>query len=252
VDVGADFRLAAEDYPEWYGFEHPAPVWIDKAAYGITELFRERIAGSSLVANPGCYPTPVALGLAPLLAAGLVTPERIVVDGKSGVSGAGSALDPRTQFASLDGNVQAYRVSAHQHTPEIELALELATGLRPTVTFVPHLVPAVRGIVTTVYASLAPGTETSGTPLRQALREAYEDEPFVRVLGEGEAPNPKHVAGSNGCELAVEVVARSRTAVVLGAIDNLGKGAAGQAVQNLNAMFGLPETEGLSAIGVYP
>ncbi len=249
VDVGSDFRLSAHEYPDWYGFDHPAPAWLDKAAYGLTEVFREEIAGAMLVANPGCYPTPVVLGLHPLFAAGLVEGD-VIVDGKSGISGAGKKLTEQSQFASLDGSVRAYRVGRHQHTPEMERALA-RTGRSPAVTFVPHLVPAVRGIVTTSYVA----TRSDAEALRAALHEAYAGEPFVRVLPAGQTPDPKRLAGSNACELAVEVDAhgdRAATAVVIGAIDNLGKGAAGQALQNLNVMLGLDETLGLSAIGVYP
>jgi N-acetyl-gamma-glutamyl-phosphate reductase len=250
VDLGPDFRLPSERYPEWYGFEHPAPAWPDKAAYGLTELFRADVAGAALVANPGCYPTPTVLGLAPLLAAGLLEPDGIVVDGKSGISGAGKKLTPASQFASLDGSVQAYRVATHQHTPEMELALGGVARTPVSLTFVPHLVPAVRGIVTTSYARLSPGTD--GAMLRDALASAYAGEPFVRVLTDGGVPEPKRLTGSNACELAVWADARAGTAVVVGAIDNLGKGAAGQAVQNLNVLLGIEETAGLSATGVYP
>jgi N-acetyl-gamma-glutamyl-phosphate reductase len=247
VDIGADFRLPAEDYQAWYGFEHTEPAWLAKAAYGLTELFRDQIAGATVVANPGCYPTPVVLGLAPLLREGLVE-DRVVVDGKSGISGAGKKLTWDAHFAALDGTVRAYKVGRHQHTPEMERALALATGSAPSVTFVPHLVPTVRGIVTTSYAAAKADVGT----LRDALSRAYREEPFVRVLEAGQTPDPKRLAGTNVCELSADVDEHSGTAVVIGAIDNLGKGAAGQAVQNLNVLFGLDETTGLSTIGVYP
>ncbi|HXF56402.1 MAG TPA: N-acetyl-gamma-glutamyl-phosphate reductase [Actinomycetota bacterium] len=250
VDLAGDFRLPASAYPEWYGFSHPAPAWLDRAVYGLPELFRKEVAEASLVANPGCYPTPVLLGLAPLLSAGLVEPHAIVVDGKSGISGAGKKPTHRSHFAALDGSVQAYRVGRHQHTPEMEHGLALATGTRATVTFVPHLVPAVRGVVTTAYARLAEGSSLAD--LREALTQAYAGEPFVRVVPQGEVPDPKRVAGTNVCELGVGVDAHARTAVVMGALDNLGKGAAGQALQNLNLMLGLEETLGLPTVGVYP
>jgi N-acetyl-gamma-glutamyl-phosphate reductase len=250
VDLAGDFRLPAEAYPAWYGFAHPNPAWLDRAVYGLPELFRKEVAGASLVANPGCYPTPVLLGLAPLLSAGLVSPDGIVVDGKSGISGAGKRLTERSHFASLDGSVQAYRVGRHQHTPEMEHGLALATGTRPTVTFVPHLVPAVRGVVTTAYARLSEGA--TGADLRQALEEAYAGEPFVRLVGPEDVPDPKRVTGTNVCELGVGVDEHARTAVVIGAVDNLGKGAAGQAIQNLNLVLGLGETLGLPTVGVYP
>ncbi len=258
VDVGPDFRLPPEDYPIWYGFEHQAPAWPGKAAYGLTELFRDEVAAAPLVANPGCYPTPVILGLWPLFRKGLVSGD-VVVDGKSGISGAGKKPTPQSHFAALDGSVQAYRVGRHQHTPEMERVLA-RTSTGSAVTFVPHIVPAVRGIVTTCYVRAGASGETgageSGVPdaavLHDALAGAYAGEPFVRVLGRGRMPDPKRVAGTNVCELAVEVDAHSGMAVVIGAIDNLGKGAAGQALQNLNAMLGFAETTGLATIGVYP
>ncbi len=250
VDVGPDFRLPPGDYPAWYGFDHPAPAWVEKAAYGLTELFREEVRGAALVANPGCYPTPVLLGLWPLVEAGL-TEGDVVVDGKSGISGAGKTPTAQSHFASLDGSVRAYRVGRHQHTPEMERILGRAGA---SVTFVPHLVPAVRGIVTTSYVGVAAGA--TADDLRATLATRYAGEPFVRVLGAGTTPDPKRLAGTNVCELAVEVDTHAPgargTAVVIGAIDNLGKGAAGQAVQNLNAMLGLEETAGLATIGVYP
>jgi N-acetyl-gamma-glutamyl-phosphate reductase len=260
VDLGGDFRLAAEDYPRWYGFDHPSSAWLDKAVYGLTELFRDQVKDAALVANPGCYPTPVVLGLAPLFQAGLVT-GHVVVDGKSGISGAGKKLTWQSHFASLDGSVQAYRIGRHQHTPEMERALATVTGggqsVPPKVTFVPHLVPTVRGIVTTAYVQMSDAiadghSEASADTLRDTLANRYADEAFVRVLGPGLAPDPKRLTGTNVCELTVEVDAHTGTAVVIGAIDNLGKGAAGQALQNLNAMLGLDETLGLSAVGVYP
>jgi N-acetyl-gamma-glutamyl-phosphate reductase len=250
VDLSGDFRLPSEDYRYWYGFDHPSQAWVDKAAYGLTELHRDQVAGADLVANPGCYPTPVILGLAPLLAGGLVAPAPIVVDGKSGISGAGKKPTPQSHFASLDGSVQAYRVGRHQHTPEMERSLTAAAGVPVTLTFVPHLVPAVRGIVTTAYLPLAGAG--SADDLEATLRDAYTGEPFVRILHAGISPDPKRVAGSNVCELGVAVDAHAGTAVVIGAIDNLGKGAAGQAVQNLNVMLGLEETTALSTVGVWP
>jgi N-acetyl-gamma-glutamyl-phosphate reductase len=250
IDLSGDFRLESPDYPFWYGFEHAAHPWLEKAAYGLTELNRIAVAGAALVANPGCYPTPVILGLAPRLTGGLVAPAPIIVDGKSGISGAGKKPTPQSHFASLDGSVQAYRVGRHQHTPEMERALADASGQGVSVTFVPHLVPAVRGIVTTTYAPLANGV--GAKDLRSVLHDAYLGEPFVRVLAEGRIPDPKRLTGTNVCELAVAVDPRSNTAIVIGSIDNLGKGAAGQAIQNLNVMLGIDETAGLSGVGVYP
>ncbi len=251
VDLGGDFRLAAGDYPAWYGFEHGAPDWLGKAAYGLPELFHDEIREAVLVANPGCYPTPVALGLVPLLRSGLVEPEGIVVDAKSGISGAGRNPTPTTHFARADGSVRPYKAGGvHQHTPEIERALELATGRPASVTFVPHLVPATRGIVATCYARLV--SSARAEDLLGTLADSYGGSPFVRVLPEGTFPDSKRVAGSNTLELGAAVDARTGTAIVVGALDNLVKGAAGQAVQNLNLMHGFPETAGLETLAVYP
>jgi len=250
VDLGADFRLPADAYPGWYGFEHGAPEWLGKAVYGLTERAREAVAGAAIVANPGCYPTPVGLGLAPLFETGLLDAgTTVVVDGKSGISGAGKAPTASSHFAALDGSVRAYKVGRHQHTPEMELAIRSA-GASPAVTFIPHLVPTVRGVVTTCYARLAEGATEAA--LRDVLCDVYDGEPFVRVLPEGATPDPKRLTGSNGCELSAHVDEHAGTAIVIGAVDNLGKGAAGQAIQNLNLMLGLPETAGLTSVGVYP
>jgi N-acetyl-gamma-glutamyl-phosphate reductase len=250
VDLGADFRLAAEAYPAWYGFEHSAPEWLGKAVYGLTERARDAVGGAAVVANPGCYPTPVGLGLAPLFEAGLLDPQGpVMVDGKSGISGAGKEPTAASHFASLDGTVRAYKVGRHQHTPEMEMVLR-AGGAASTVTFIPHLVPTVRGVVTTCYARLAAGA--TAADLRATLSGVYSGEPFVRVLAEGETPDPKRLTGTNVCELSAHADEHAGTAIVIGAVDNLGKGAAGQAIQNLNLMLGLPETAGLTSVGVYP
>ena len=251
VDLAGDFRLPAEAYPAWYGFEHPAPAWLRKAVYGLPELFREQVRGAELVANPGCFPTPVALGLAPLRAGGLLGPGPVLVDGKTGLSGAGKAATEATTFVATEDSVRPYRFPRHQHTPEMERALELAGPVpAPVVSFVPHLVPAVRGVLITCYARAAEGATTAS--LTQALASAYADEPFVRVLPPGEMVDTKRVRGSNVVELQAVVDERTGTAVVAGAIDNLVKGAAGQAIQNLNLMAGFQETTALPVAGVYP
>ena len=243
VDLSGDFRLPAGEYPNWYGYEHPAPAWLEKAVYGLPELFADEIRGSVLVANPGCYPTAVLLGLVPLAKASLIETDGIVIDAKSGVSGAGRTPSDSTHFATADGSVRPYKAGGvHQHTPEIE------RYLGGSVTFVPHLVPTTRGVLTTSYAP----TTTDSATLLAALNEAYSSAPFVRVLPEGTLPDSKRVQGSNVCELGVAVDGRTGTAVVIGAVDNLVKGAAGQAIQNLNLMLGLPETTGLEAQAVYP
>ncbi len=180
IDLAGDFRLPATAYPDWYGFEHPSPMWTGKAAYGLPELFADEVAGADLVANPGCYPTAVILGLAPLLSAGLVDPGPILVDGKTGLSGAGRGATEALSFAATEESIRPYRFPGHQHTPEMERGLELATGFTVAVSFVPHLVPTVRGVVTTAYAPLAEGATTEA--LVSCLASAYAGAAFVRVL----------------------------------------------------------------------
>jgi len=248
VDLSGAFRLEASAYPPWYGFEHPDPTWLGKAVYGLPEVMGEQIAGADLVANPGCYPTAVLLALGPLLSAGLLEPEGMVVDAKSGISGAGRVPAETTQYAASEGSIRPYQAGVHRHTPEIEAGLSAAAGAPVTVTFVPHVVPTTRGILATCYAR----TRAAADTLAAALAEAHDPHPFVRALPAGELPDPKRVAGSNLAEVGVAVDGHSGTAVVAGAVDNLVKGAAGQAIQNLNLMFGLPETAGLDHPPVYP
>jgi N-acetyl-gamma-glutamyl-phosphate reductase len=250
IDLAGDFRLPAEAYPAWYGFEHPCKPWLDKAVYGLPELFAERIRGAALVANPGCYPTPVILGIAPLLAAGLLEPDRILVDGKTGLSGAGKTANDATIYTATQDSVRPYRVPRHQHTPEMERGIELATGLTPSVLFVPHLVPTVRGVLTTCYATMAPGASTER--LTEALAAAYAGLPFVRVLAPGGMVDSKRVRGTNVVELQAVADPRTGTAIVVGALDNLVKGAAGQAIQNFNLAAGLAEITALPTLAVYP
>ena len=250
VDLAGDFRLAAEDYPGWYGFSHPAPAWLDKAIYGLPELFSDRLGGARLVASPGCFATPVVLGCAPLLAAGLIRPGAIHVDGKTGVSGAGRGASETTSFAATEESVRPYRLPGHQHIPEMERGLELATGQVTAVLFVPHLVPAVRGVLTTCYAQLAEDATTQ--TLTDCLAAAYAGRPFVRVLPAGAMVDMKRTRGTNVVELQAVADPRSGTAVVVGAVDNLIKGAAGQAIQNANLIFGFPESTALPRTAVYP
>ena len=250
IDLAGDFRLAAEAYPEWYGFEHPAPALLEKAVYGLPELFAPQIVGAELVANPGCYATAAILGLAPLLGDGLIEPGAIRVDGKTGLSGAGRAASEAMLYASTEESVRPYRVPRHQHTPEIERGLELATGAAPPVLFVPHLVPAVRGVLTTSYATLTEGATTE--TLTEALTVAYAGRPFVRVIAPGAMADSKRVRGTNVIELQAVADIRTGTAIVIGAVDNLVKGAAGQAIQNLNLALGFDEAEGLPTLAVHP
>jgi N-acetyl-gamma-glutamyl-phosphate reductase len=249
VDLAGDFRLPPSAYPEWYGFEHTSSAWLEKAVYGLPERFREQLRGAHLVANPGCFPTPVVLGLAPLLERGLVEGP-VVVDGKTGLSGAGRTARDAASHVATEGSIRPYRFPVHQHTPEMEHALALATGVDVRVTFAPHLVPAVRGVLTTCYVKAADGATTDA--LVSALAEAYEGEPFVRVLPSGAMADTKRVRGSNVVELQAAVDPRSGTAAVVGALDNLVKGAAGQAIQNMNLMAGFDETTALPSIGMYP
>lgn len=246
IDLAGDFRLSAEEYPSWYGFDHEAPAWLDKAVYGLPELFRDQIRGSQLVANPGCFATAAALALAPIARAGLFE-GNVVADAKTGVSGAGARPTATVHYAHTEGSVRPYRVGTHQHTPEIERVLARAGAKDTTVTFVPHLVPAVRGVLVTCYL---PGAGTG--PCARALEEAYANEPFVRVLPDRKMPDPKHVQGSNVCEIGAGGDERTGTAVVVAALDNLVKGAAGQAIQNMNLLFDLDEGLALPTTGLYP
>ena len=255
VDISADFRLRdAADYPRWYGFTHPAPKLLEQAAFGLPELYRPRIKKAQLVACPGCYPTGAILALAPALKNGLIGPD-IIIDSKSGVSGAGRSLTLSTHFAEADDDVTAYALGGHRHLPEIvqELAA-LRPKPAPIVTFVPHLIPMTRGILTTAYAPLLPRKLAAGKEGDEALlnlyHEFYNDEPFVRVVPF--SPHTKHTWGSNYCFIHPAIDHRTGRLILISAIDNLVKGAAGQAVQNMNIMLDLPETTGLESVGVYP
>jgi N-acetyl-gamma-glutamyl-phosphate reductase len=249
VDLGADHRLAdPEAWETFYGSGH-AETWV----YGLPELpgHRAQVASSTRVASPGCYPTSVALGGAPLLAAGLLDPTDVVVVAASGTSGAGRAPSATLLGSEVMGSLSAYKAGgAHQHTPEMEQTLSEAAGEPVVVSFTPVLAPMPRGILATVTARLAEGV--TGETLREAMHAAYADEPFVHLLPEGRWPRTADVAGSNGAHVQVAADRHAGRAVVVVAIDNLGKGAAGQAVQNANLMLGLAETAGLSAVGVAP
>ena len=240
VDLGADFRLDdAATYQRWYGHAHQAPELLDKFVYGIPELNRAAIRGAKAVSAAGCYATAAILALKPLVAAGLIAADSIIVDAASGVSGAGREVKEATAFNTVDGSFAAYGLLTHRHTAEMEMALE------GTVLFTPHLAPMTRGILATCY-----GTATGGGDPLDALRVAYADEPFVHVTAE--PPATKWVSGSNGCQLTARYDERTGRIVALAAIDNLGKGAAGQMIQCANLMLGLDENAGLTACGVYP
>jgi N-acetyl-gamma-glutamyl-phosphate reductase len=243
VDLSADFRLHDPTlYPQWYGAEHTAPELLPEFVYGLPELFRDDIVGATGVAVPGCYPTAAALALAPLVRAGAVEADGIVVDAASGVSGAGRALKPATQFCTVDEDFAAYGLLDHRHTPEIEQALQA------TVLFTPHLAPMARGILATCYAR--PTSALTTDEVLSLLHEAYEGEPFVQVI-EG-APSTKAVLGSNTAMVTARSDRRTGWVVALCALDNLVKGASGQAIQCANLVAGLPETTGLPTVGMFP
>lgn len=240
VDLGADFRLDdAAAYQQWYGHAHEAPELLGAFVYGIPELNRDAIARTKAVAAAGCYATAAILALKPLIDAGLVNPTSLIVDAASGVSGAGREAKESTGFSTVDGSFSAYGLLTHRHTAEMEMALG------STVLFTPHLVPMTRGILATCY-----GEATGAADPLQALKSAYADEPFIHVTPD--APATKWLSGSNGVQITARFDARTNRVLALSAIDNLGKGAAGQMIQCANIMLGLPETAGLSNIGVYP
>ncbi len=252
VDISADFRLKLpSQYPEWYAFDHPAPDLLEKAVYGLPELHRAEIKNALIVANPGCYPTSAILALAPLVKHGLVDPD-LVVDSKSGVSGSGRTLSLPAHFAEQSDNVRAYGLNGHRHLPEIQQelsALDAASNLQ--MTFVPHVVPMTRGILSTCYARIKPGKLTGGQEeLDQIYRQYYRSEPFTRIVQE--PPETKQTWGSNLCLLYPVMKPQSGRVVVISCIDNLVKGAAGQAVQNMNIIFGFPETAGIDVLPIYP
>lgn len=249
VDLGADFRLPVADYEQWYGRAHKAPELIDRFAFGLVELYRPEIATHDHVAAPGCYPTAAALALAPLLAGSHVEPTGIVVDAVSGVSGAGRAPSVTTHLGEAGESVSAYGLLTHRHTAEIELALTHVAGVPVQVLFTPHLAPMTRGILATTYARpTGSGLTTAGA--LDAYREYYADDPFVVVVDE--PPATKDARGSNLAFVTVRVDDRTGMILALGAIDNLVKGASGQALQAANLLLGLPETTGLPMVGVYP
>ena len=249
IDLGADFRLRdARLYPRWYHWRHRRPALLRQSVYGLPEWHRQEIASARLVANPGCYPTAILLGLAPVVSGALAaTNAPIIIDAKSGLSGAGRSANLAFQLPEMHESLEAYQIGTHRHTPEIEQELARLSGRGMAVTFIPHLVPMSRGLLATMYLQLRRPVTTAA--LRRLYREAYAAAPFVRVLDGGSA-NPKEVRGTNRCAIGVTVLPRTRQAVITSAIDNLGKGAAGQAIQNLNLMMGWPETLGLDHPGL--
>jgi len=248
IDFSGDFRLkSVNTFRQAYGMAHTAAASLRKAVYGLPELHRSEIPGSRLVANPGCYPTATLLALAPLAEEGLIAAEGAIVDAKSGVTGAGRSAKEELLFCEVNEDLRAYKVDGHQHTPEMEQELGRLAGRKIPLTFVPHLAPMNRGLYATLYVTLKRRLRENA--LRELFERRYGDEPFVRILPKGNWPRVQSVNGTNVCEIGLHLDPSGRRAVILSAIDNLGKGAAGQAVQNMNLLFGLPETTGLAPEG---
>jgi N-acetyl-gamma-glutamyl-phosphate reductase len=251
VDLSADFRLKdLEVWADWYGMPHESPEWVQKAVYGLPEVAREEIRQARLVANPGCYPTAVQLGFLPLLEQGLVDPGRLIADAKSGASGAGRQGKIAMLLGEVGESFKAYGASGHRHLPEIRQGLEQASRSAVGVTFVPHLIPMIRGIEATLYAELRDIAEFDR--LQALFEERFRDEPFVDVMPFGSHPETRSVRGANQCRMALHRQEKSRVVIISSVIDNLVKGAAGQAVQNMNIMFDFPETRGLEAPALLP
>ena len=236
-----------DDYKDWYGGTYLYKELHEQAVYALPELFREQIRGKKIIANPGCYTTAVPLALAPALRKGYIAAEGIIADCKSGVTGAGRKLTQNTHYPGLNEGFSAYKVAAHRHTPEMEQSLSHVAGGAPvTLTFVPHLLPVNRGILATCYAKLQ--KEVSLQESRQAYEEQYGDEPFIRLLPEGRVADIKNVRYSNYCDISLHMDPRTNTFIAISAIDNMVKGAAGQAIQNMNLIFGLEEASGLALV----
>ena len=252
IDLSADFRLKdVAVYEQWYGLTHGSPEFLPEAVYGLCELQREAVKNARLVANPGCYTTCSILTLWPLVKEGLIDPSTIVIDAKSGTSGAGRGEKQQNLFCEVNENVKAYGVANHRHTPEIEEQLSVAAGSPVVLNFTPHLIPMNRGILVTAYAKLA-DPSIKGEAICAAYAKAYANESFIRLLGEGICPETRWVEGSNLTDIGFVVDERTGRVIAMGALDNLVKGAAGQAVQNMNILFGLPETTGLDMLPLFP
>jgi len=250
IDLASDYRITdIAEWEKWYGMKHASPEWVEKAVYGLPEVNRAAISSARLVANPGCYPTAVQLGFAPLLASGLVDEGNLIADAKSGVSGAGRKAEVSSLFSEAADNFKAYGVPGHRHLPEIRQGLARVAGKEVGLTFVPHLTPLIRGIHATLYARLKSDADVD---FQSVFEKHYADEPFVDVLPAKSHPETRSVRAANLCRIAVHRPQGGNTLVVLSVIDNLVKGAAGQAVQNMNIMLGLPEKEGLWQLPVLP
>lgn len=251
IDLSADYRIKdVATYEKWYGIEHKSPQLIEQAVYGLCEINREKVKNTRLVANPGCYTTCSILTAYPLVKEGIIDPNSLIVDAKSGTSGAGRGAKLPNLFCEVNENIKAYGVLSHRHTPEIEEQLSYAGNCGVTIIFTPHLVPMNRGILVTEYANLA--RETSAEEVRAIYNKYYGDEKFVRVLPEGVCPETKWVEGSNYVDVNFKLDPRTNRIVMMGALDNIVKGAAGQAVQNMNLMFGFEEDMGLNLVPMFP
>lgn len=251
IDLSADFRIQDVNiYEEWYQIHHPSPELIPEAVYGLCEVNREAVKKARLVANPGCYPTCSFLAIYPLAKEGLIDMNTIIIDAKSGTSGAGRGAKVDNLYCEVNENIKAYGVATHRHTPEIEEQLGYVSGEKVTINFTPHLVPMNRGIFVTAYASLK--KEVSYEQVKEVYDRYYNKERFVRVLERDVCPQTKWVEGSNYVDVNFKIDTRTNRIIMMGAMDNLVKGAAGQAVQNMNLMFGLPESEGLELVPMFP
>lgn len=251
VDLSADFRIKDVDtYEKWYGIQHKSPQFIEDAVYGLCEINREDVKGARLVANPGCYTTCSILTAYPLAKEGLIDMNTLIIDAKSGTSGAGRGAKVGNLYCEVNENIKAYGVASHRHTPEIEEQLGYAAKEDVRISFTPHLVPMNRGILATEYATLT--KQTTYEEVKAVYDKYYKEEKFIRVLDEGICPETKWVEGSNYVDINFKIDPRTNRIIMMGAIDNLGKGAAGQAVQNMNLMFGLSESEGLELVPMFP
>ena len=251
VDLSADFRIKDVDtYEKWYGIQHKSPQFIEDAVYGLCEINREDVKGARLVANPGCYTTCSILTAYPLAKEGLIDMNTLIIDAKSGTSGAGRGAKVGNLYCEVNENIKAYGVGSHRHTPEIEEQLGYAAKEDVRISFTPHLVPMNRGILATEYATLT--KQTTYEEVKAVYDKYYKEEKFIRVLEEGVCPETKWVEGSNYVDINFKIDPRTNRIIMMGAIDNLVKGAAGQAVQNMNLMFGLPESEGLELVPMFP
>ena len=251
IDLSADFRIKdVSVYEKWYGIEHKSPQFIDEAVYGLCEINRDKVKNARLIANPGCYPTCSTLSIYPMVKEGLVDVSSIIIDAKSGTSGAGRGAKVNNLFCEVNENIKAYGVATHRHTPEIEEQLSYAAGEQVLINFTPHLIPMQRGILVTAYANLE--KNVSYEEVKAAYDKYYANEKFVRVLDKDVVPETRWVEGSNYVDVNFKIDERTGRVIMMGAMDNLIKGAAGQAVQNMNLMFGLEESMGLEQIPMFP